>query len=259
MPKGMSGVANGVEGVREQVRYNVKNGADVIKFGASAGVLSEEESVGAPQYTQEEMNAIVSEAKMWGRKTAAHAHGTEAIKMAVKAGVASVEHGSFLDAEGIQLMKERGTYLVADVYDDEYIIAEYAKLGYPEKIINKENLLAQGVTLLMQQGYHGTGLKEILDAVQIQPRRCSSNCQRMTRTQTEPEVYLLWQKTACSWQSIELDCPLSGTPPTWNRPSGCRTNHARQWNVARCRKRRMACPIARARSQAKPCHHFGAL
>lgn len=143
MPKGMSGVANGVEGVREQVRYNVKNGADVIKFGASAGVLSEEESVGAPQYTQEEMNAIVSEAKMWGRKTAAHAHGTEAIKMAVKAGVASVEHGSFLDAEGIQLMKERGTYLVADVYDDEYIIAEYAKLGYPEKIINKEKMVGK--------------------------------------------------------------------------------------------------------------------
>ena len=143
MPKGMSGVANGVEGVREQVRYNVKNGADVIKFGASAGVLSEEESVGAPQYTQEEMNAIVSEAKMWGRKTTAHAHGTEAIKMAVKAGVASVEHGSFLDAEGIQLMKERGTYLVADVYDDEYIIAEYAKLGYPEKIINKEKMVGK--------------------------------------------------------------------------------------------------------------------
>ncbi len=143
LPKGMSGVANGVEGVREQVRYNVKNGADVIKFGASAGVLSEEESVGAPQYTQEEMNAIVSEAKMWGRKTAAHAHGTEAIKMAVKAGVASVEHGSFLDAEGIQLMKERGTYLVADVYDDEYIIAEYAKLGYPEKIINKEKMVGK--------------------------------------------------------------------------------------------------------------------
>lgn len=143
MPKGMSGVANGVEGVREQVRYNIKNGADVIKFGASAGVLSEEESVGAPQYTQEEMNAIVSEAKMWGRKTAAHAHGTEAIKMAVKAGVASVEHGSFVDAEGIQLMKERGTYLVADVYDDEYIIAEYAKLGYPEKIINKEKMVGK--------------------------------------------------------------------------------------------------------------------
>jgi imidazolonepropionase-like amidohydrolase len=143
LPKGMSGVANGVEGVRAQVRYNVKNGADVIKFGASAGVLSEEESVGAPQYTQEEMDAIVSEAKMWGRKTAAHAHGAEAIKMAVKAGVASVEHGSLVDAEGIQLMKARGTYLVADVYDDEYILSEYAKLGFPEKIINKEKMVGK--------------------------------------------------------------------------------------------------------------------
>ena len=140
---GMSGVANGVEGVREQVRFNVKNGADVIKFGASAGVLSEEESVGAPQYTQEEMNAIVSEAKMWGRKTAAHAHGAEAIKMAVIAGVASVEHGSLVDAEGIALMKAHGTYLVSDVYDDEYILAEYSKLGYPDKIINKEKLVGR--------------------------------------------------------------------------------------------------------------------
>ena len=141
--KGLSGIANGVEGVREQVRYNVKNGADVIKFGASAGVLSEEESVGAPQYTQEEMNAIVSEAKMWGRKTAAHAHGTEAIKMAVKAGVASIEHGSLVDEEGIQLMLAHGTYLVADVYDDEYILSEYAKLGFPEKIINKEKMVGK--------------------------------------------------------------------------------------------------------------------
>ena len=143
LPKGMSGIANGVEAVREQVRFNVKNGADVIKFGASAGVLSEEESVGAPQYTQEEMNAIVSEAKMWGRKAAAHAHGAEAIKMAVKAGVASVEHGSLVDAVGIQLMKEHGTYLVSDVYDDEYILSEYAKLGYPEKIINKEKMVGK--------------------------------------------------------------------------------------------------------------------
>jgi len=143
MPKGLSGVANGIDEVRTQVRYNVKNGADVIKFGASAGVLSEEESVGAPQYSQEEMNAIVSEAKMWGRKTAAHAHGAEAIKMAVKAGVASVEHGSLVDAEGIALMKANGTYLVSDVYDDEYILAEYAKLGYPDKIINKEKMVGR--------------------------------------------------------------------------------------------------------------------
>lgn len=142
-PKGMSGVANGVDAVRAQVRFNVKNGADVIKFGASAGVLSEEESVGGPQYTQEEMDAIVSEAKMWGKKAAAHAHGAESIKMAVKAGVASIEHGSLVDAEGIQLMKAKGTYLVSDVYDDEYILSEYSKLGYPDKIINKEKLVGK--------------------------------------------------------------------------------------------------------------------
>jgi imidazolonepropionase-like amidohydrolase len=143
LPKEMSGVANGVEGVREQVRYNIKYGADVIKFGASAGVLTEEESVGAPQYSQEEMNAIVQEAKLWGKKACAHAHGAEAIKMAIKAGVASVEHGSFLDDEGIKLMLQNGTYLVADIYNDDYIRSDYAKLGFPEKIINKEKLVGQ--------------------------------------------------------------------------------------------------------------------
>lgn len=143
MPKQMSGVANGVDELRKQVRYNIKYGADVIKFGASAGVLSEEESVGAPQFSQEEMNAIVSEAKMWGRKACAHAHGAEAIKMAVKAGVASIEHGSLVDDEGIQLMKQHGTYLVSDIYDDDYILGEYSKLGYPDKIINKERMVGK--------------------------------------------------------------------------------------------------------------------
>lgn len=143
MPKQMSGVANGVDELRQQVRYNVKYGADVIKFGASAGVLSEEESVGAPQFTQEEMNAIVDEAKMWGKKACAHAHGTEAIKMAVKAGVASIEHGSFLDDEAIQLMKAHGTYLVSDIYNDEYIMSEYTRLGYPQKILDKESLVGK--------------------------------------------------------------------------------------------------------------------
>ncbi|HEY4149288.1 MAG TPA: amidohydrolase family protein [Chitinophagaceae bacterium] len=143
MPKEMSGIANGVEEVRKQVRYNIKYGADVIKFGASAGVLSEEESVGAPQYSQEEMNAIVAEATLWGKKTCAHAHGTEAIKMAVRAGVASIEHGSLIDDEGIALMKQHGTYLVADIYNDDYIMSEYARLGYPEKILAKERLVGK--------------------------------------------------------------------------------------------------------------------
>lgn len=150
-PKQMSGVANGVDGVRAQVRYNIKYGAEVIKFGASAGVLSEETSVGAPQFTQEEMNAIVDEAKLWGLKACAHAHGTVAIKMAVKAGVASIEHGSLLDGEAIALMKEHGTYLVADIYDDDYILSDYAKHGTPEKIIAKERLVGREQRLSYQR------------------------------------------------------------------------------------------------------------
>ena len=135
---GFSGIADGVDQIREKVRFEVKYGADLIKVLASAGVLSEEESVGAPQYSQEELNALVEEAAMWGRKVAAHAHGAEAIKRAVRAGVASIEHGSLIDDEGIRLMKEHGTYLVADIYNDDYILAEYTRLGYPQKIIDKE-------------------------------------------------------------------------------------------------------------------------
>jgi len=134
----LSGIANGVDEIRSKVRWEIKYGADLIKVLASAGVLSEEESVGAPQYSQEELNALVAEAAMWGKKVAAHAHGAEAIKRAVRAGVASIEHGSLLDDEGIRLMKEKGTYLVADVYNDDYILAEYARLGYPQKTIDKE-------------------------------------------------------------------------------------------------------------------------
>lgn len=135
---GLSGVADGVEAVRKQVRENVKRGADVTKFMASAGVLSAEESVGAPQYSQEEMDAIVDESHRWGRKVAAHAHGAEAIKMAIKAGVDSVEHCSLIDEEGLKLAKQRGTWLVFDVYNDDYILSEYARLGYPATMVEKE-------------------------------------------------------------------------------------------------------------------------
>jgi imidazolonepropionase-like amidohydrolase len=133
-----SGVADGEADIRKLVRLEVKNGADLIKMIASAGVLSEEESVGAPQYTQAEMDAVVDEARMWGRKVAAHAHGAEAIKRALRAGVASVEHASLIDDEGIRLAKDRGAYLVMDIYNDDYIMAEYKRLGYPQKILDKE-------------------------------------------------------------------------------------------------------------------------
>ena len=136
-------VADGPDAIRAAVRRNVKYGADWIKIIASAGVLSEEESVGAPQYSFEEMKAAVDEAAMWGRKVAAHAHGTEAIKMAIRAGVTSIEHGSLIDDEGIRMMKERGTWLVADVYNDDYIIGEYSRLGFPDKMIEKERMVGR--------------------------------------------------------------------------------------------------------------------
>jgi imidazolonepropionase-like amidohydrolase len=143
MPPEMSGIADGPYEVRKKVRYLIKYGVDNIKFGASAGVLTEEASVGAPQYSQEEMNAMVDEAKMHGIKSCAHAHGAEAIKMAIRAGVASIEHGSFIDDEGIRMMKERGTYLSADIYNDDYIMSEFARLGYPQKILDKEKLVGR--------------------------------------------------------------------------------------------------------------------
>jgi imidazolonepropionase-like amidohydrolase len=106
------GVADGPDEVRKAVRYQVKYGADVIKICATGGVLSEGDAVGATQYTLDEMKAVVDEARKLDRKVAAHAHGTEGIKLAVQAGVASIEHGSFLDDEGARLMAERGTFLV---------------------------------------------------------------------------------------------------------------------------------------------------
>jgi imidazolonepropionase-like amidohydrolase len=101
-----------VDEVRAAVRYQIKQGADVIKTCATGGVLSEGDAVGASQYTYEELKAMVEEANKLGRKVAAHAHGTEGIKTAVRAGVSSIEHGSFLDEEGAKMMAAKGTYLV---------------------------------------------------------------------------------------------------------------------------------------------------
>jgi imidazolonepropionase-like amidohydrolase len=108
----MEGVADGPEQIRQAVRFQIKYGADVIKTCATGGVLSEGDAVGATQYSFEELKALVDEANKLDRKVAAHAHGTEGIKLAVRAGVSSIEHGSFLDEEGARMMKERGTFLV---------------------------------------------------------------------------------------------------------------------------------------------------
>jgi imidazolonepropionase-like amidohydrolase len=136
--KTFSGVADGIDAIRKLIRTDVRQGADVIKVLATAGVLSEEDSEGAPQYSQEELDTVVQEANMWERRVAAHAHGAEGIKRAIRAGVNSVEHASFIDDEGIRLAKEKGTFLVMDIYNDDYIMTEYARRGYPQAILEKE-------------------------------------------------------------------------------------------------------------------------
>jgi imidazolonepropionase-like amidohydrolase len=137
------GVADGPWAARARVRENVKFGADLIKICASGGVLSKGDLPGAPQYTLEEMMAIAEEAHKLGRKVAAHAHGTQSIKDAIRAGIDSIEHSSLIDDEGIALAKQHGTYLVFDIYNDDYILQEGAKAGMLPESIEKERAIGK--------------------------------------------------------------------------------------------------------------------
>ncbi len=122
------GIADGPDECRKAVRYQVKQGADAIKIVATGGVLSEGDAVGATQYAIDELKALVDEARKLERKVGAHAHGTEGIKLAVEAGVASIEHGSFLDDEGARMMVERGTFMVPTLMAAERV-EQAAKTG----------------------------------------------------------------------------------------------------------------------------------
>jgi len=135
------GVADGPWAARAKVREVVKYGADLIKSCASGGVLSKGDQPGTPQYTLEEMRAIAEEAHKLGRKVAAHAHGTESIKDAIRAGIDSIEHSSLIDDEGIRLAKEHGTFLVFDIYNDDYILQQGAQAGMLPESIEKEKKL----------------------------------------------------------------------------------------------------------------------
>jgi imidazolonepropionase-like amidohydrolase len=131
----MEGVCNGAEQCREATRLQMKYGADVIKICASGGVLSESDPVDVPQLTPDELKAIISEAHNWGRKVAAHAHGDTAARLAIEAGVDSIEHGSFLRPETLQLMKQKGVYLVPT--RTTLLWTESKLAGYPPKIAGK--------------------------------------------------------------------------------------------------------------------------
>jgi imidazolonepropionase-like amidohydrolase len=139
-----SGVADGIDEIRKKVRFAVKYGADVIKVMATAGAMSEEESVDAALFTQEELDAVVDEARAWGRRVAAHAHGAEGIKRAVRAGVTSIDHGTFLDEEAARLMVERGTYLVKDSYEDRWFLERAPGWGYPPIVVEKLAKVVEG-------------------------------------------------------------------------------------------------------------------
>jgi imidazolonepropionase-like amidohydrolase len=127
--------------VTAKVRENIKYGADLIKFMATGGVLSEGDNPALAQYSPEEMKAIVDSAHGLGRKVAAHAHGAVGIKYAVLAGVDSIEHGSYINEEDIQLMKQHGTYLVPTIYLGDWLMENLSTLGLTPNMIEKAKIV----------------------------------------------------------------------------------------------------------------------
>ena len=138
----IEGICSGPDECRQAVRYQMKWGADLIKIAASGGVLSEADPVDVPQLTLEEMSAIVSEAHKWRRKVAAHCHGDAAARIAIEAGVDSIEHGSFLTEDTIKLMKSKGVYLVPTRMAVYWVSRQADAGAYPQKIADKARAAA---------------------------------------------------------------------------------------------------------------------
>jgi imidazolonepropionase-like amidohydrolase len=150
------GVVNSVDDVRRAVRRVLQGGADLVKLIATGAVMTTGGVPGAPELTEEQIRAAVEEASLLGADVAAHAHGAEGIKRAVRGGVRSVEHGSLMDDEAIQLMADAGTFLVADVYCGDYIAEVGRQQGWRADVLRKndETTLAQrqGFTKCLQAG-----------------------------------------------------------------------------------------------------------
>jgi imidazolonepropionase-like amidohydrolase len=148
-PEGpIQGICTGADSCREAVRYQMKWGAEVIKIAASGGVLSEADPVDVPQLTLEEMKAIVSEAHAWRRKVAAHCHGDAAARLAIEAGVDSIEHGSFLTEDTLKLMKAKGVWLVPTRITVEWVMKKVDT--YPPKIAAKARAAAAAHANMMK-------------------------------------------------------------------------------------------------------------
>jgi imidazolonepropionase-like amidohydrolase len=133
------GVAASAEEVRQRVNELLDGGADFIKIIATGAVLTRGTTPSSPEFTEDEIRAAVEEAEARGTFVAAHAHGAEGIANAVRAGARSIEHGSLMDAESIELMREHGTFLVADVYNGDWIAAEGRRAGWPEDTMRKND------------------------------------------------------------------------------------------------------------------------
>ena len=137
------GVADGPWEVRRKVRENKKYGVDLIKYCATGGVMSKGTNVNNRQYTLDEMKAIVDEAHTLGMKVAAHAHGLQGIRMAIEAGVDSIEHSSLIDQETVNYAISKGVFLAMDIYVSDYILGEGAKNGIPEYSLEKERIVGK--------------------------------------------------------------------------------------------------------------------
>lgn len=136
-------VGDSVDELRKRVREQRKYGADVIKVCATGGVFSRNTEPGQAQLTLEELKAIADEAHFWGLKVAAHAHGAKGIKLAIQAGIDTIEHASLVDDEGIRLAKERGTYFSMDIYNTDYTQATGKENGVLEENLRKDREVAQ--------------------------------------------------------------------------------------------------------------------
>jgi imidazolonepropionase-like amidohydrolase len=136
-------VGDGPQELRTRVREQRKYGAEVIKVCATGGVFSRNTEPGQQQLSEEELRAIADEAHQWGLKVAAHAHGAAGIKAAIRAGIDTIEHASLIDAEGIRLARERGTWLAMDIFNTEYTQAEGARNGVLEDNLRKDREIAQ--------------------------------------------------------------------------------------------------------------------
>jgi imidazolonepropionase-like amidohydrolase len=134
------GIGDGPDAIRHVVRFEVKNGADVIKAAVSGGVLSLADEVDVPQFTPDEMKALVDESHRLRKKVAVHCHGDQAAKEAIAAGVDSIEHGSFMKPDTLALMKSKGTYLTPTLLATEWIIPKLDQ--YPPAVQAKAKAAA---------------------------------------------------------------------------------------------------------------------